>query len=44
VRYTALDAMPEAQALRREIERQERRGDPPTFNEFDGDWRGQRVR
>jgi hypothetical protein len=31
VRYTALDAMPEAQALRREIERQERRGDPPTF-------------
>ena len=31
VRYTALDAMPEAQALRREIERQEKRGDPPTF-------------
>jgi hypothetical protein len=31
VRYTALDAMPEAQALRREIEKQERRGDPPTF-------------
>jgi hypothetical protein len=31
VRYTALDAMPEAQALRREIQRQEQRGDPPTF-------------
>ena len=31
VRYTAIDAMPEAQALRREIERQEKRGDPPTF-------------
>ncbi|HWZ99558.1 MAG TPA: hypothetical protein VN025_17505 [Candidatus Dormibacteraeota bacterium] len=31
VRYTAIDAMPEAQALRREIEKQEKRGDPPTF-------------
>lgn len=31
VRYTAIDALPEAQALRREIERQEKRGDPPTF-------------
>jgi hypothetical protein len=31
VRYTAIDAMPAAQALRREIEKQEKRGDPPTF-------------
>jgi hypothetical protein len=31
VRYTALDALPEAQAMRREIEKQERRGDPPVF-------------
>lgn len=31
VRYTAIDAMPEAQAMRREIEKQERRGDPPVF-------------
>lgn len=31
VHYTALDALPEAQAMRREIEKQERRGDPPTF-------------
>ena len=31
VRYTALDAMPEAQALRREIDKQEKRGNPPTF-------------
>ena len=31
VRYTALDAQPAAQALRREIEKQERKGDPPIF-------------
>jgi hypothetical protein len=31
VRYTALDAQPEAQAMRREIEKQERKGDPPIF-------------
>jgi len=31
VRYTAIDAMPEAQAMRREIEKQQRRGDPPLF-------------
>ena len=31
VRYTALDAMPEAQAMRREIEKQEQRGNPPVF-------------
>jgi hypothetical protein len=31
VRYTAIDAMPEAQAMRREIEKQERKGDPPIF-------------
>ena len=33
VRYTALDAMPEASAARREIERQERRGDTPRFKQ-----------
>jgi hypothetical protein len=31
VRYTALDALPKAVAMRREIEKQERRGDPPVF-------------
>jgi hypothetical protein len=31
VRYTALDALPKAVAMRREIEKQERRGDPPLF-------------
>jgi hypothetical protein len=29
--FLALDAMPEARAIRREIDRQERRGDPPLF-------------
>jgi hypothetical protein len=29
--FTGLDAMPQAQAIRREIERQERRGDTPSF-------------
>ena len=33
VRYTALDAMPEAAAVRREIERQERRGGTPRFKQ-----------
>lgn len=31
VQYTALEAWPTAQAVRKEIERQERRGDPPSF-------------
>ncbi len=31
IRYTALEAMPAAQAARKEIERQERRGDQPVF-------------
>lgn len=31
VKYTALDAMPEAQAMRREIEKQEKKGDTPRF-------------
>ena len=31
VRYTAMDALPKAVAMRREIEKQERRGDPPVF-------------
>src|SRR6266850_1433477 len=31
IQYTALDAMPAAQAARKEIERQERRGDPPSL-------------
>ena len=31
VQYTALEAMPAAQAARKEIVRQERRGDPPSF-------------
>jgi hypothetical protein len=31
VQYTALEAMPAAQATRKEIERQERRGDQPAF-------------
>jgi hypothetical protein len=31
VQYTALDAWPAAQAARKEIERQERRGEPPTL-------------
>jgi hypothetical protein len=31
IQYTALEAMPAAQATRKEIERQERRGDPPVF-------------
>jgi hypothetical protein len=30
--FIGLDAMPEARAIRREIERQERRGDPPLFH------------
>jgi len=30
--FTGLDAMPEARAIRREIDRQERRGEPPTFH------------
>jgi hypothetical protein len=33
VRYTGLEAMPEATAVRREIERQERRGNPPRFKQ-----------
>jgi len=33
VRYTALDAMPEAAAVRREIARQERRGGTPRFKQ-----------
>jgi hypothetical protein len=33
VRYTALDAFPEATAVRREIERQERRGGTPQFKQ-----------
>src|SRR5437016_11815994 len=33
VRYTALDAFPEAAAMRREIERQERRGGTPRFKQ-----------
>jgi len=33
VRYTALDAMPEAAAMRREIARQESRGDTPRFKQ-----------
>ena len=33
VRYTALEALPEASAVRREIERQERRGDTPRFKQ-----------
>ena len=33
VRYTALDAFPEAVAMRREIQRQERRGDTPRFKQ-----------
>jgi hypothetical protein len=31
IQYTALEAMPAAQAARKEIERQERRGDEPSF-------------
>jgi hypothetical protein len=31
VQYTALEAWPAAQAARKEIERQERRGEPPTL-------------
>jgi hypothetical protein len=31
IRYTAIDAMPAAQAIRKEIERQERRGNEPFF-------------
>jgi hypothetical protein len=31
IRFTALEAWPAAQAARKEIERQERRGDPPTL-------------
>ena len=31
VRYTAIDAMPAAQAMRREILKQEKRGEPPIF-------------
>src|SRR5437870_9746190 len=31
IQYTALEAMPAAQAARKEIERQERRGDQPVF-------------
>lgn len=31
IQYTALEAMPAAQAARKEIERQERRGDPPSL-------------
>jgi hypothetical protein len=31
IQYTALEAWPAAQAARKEIERQERRGDPPTL-------------
>jgi len=31
IQYTALDAWPAAQATRKEIERQERRGDPPSL-------------
>jgi len=33
VRYTAIDAFPEAAAMRREIQRQERRGEPPQFKQ-----------
>jgi hypothetical protein len=33
IRYTALDALPEAAAVRREIERQERRGGAPKFRQ-----------
>jgi len=33
VQYTALDAMPEAAAMRREIAKQERRGDAPRFKQ-----------
>jgi hypothetical protein len=33
VRYAALDAFPEAAAMRREIQRQERRGDTPRFKQ-----------
>ena len=33
VRYTAIDAMPEAAAMRREIARQESRGDTPRFRQ-----------
>jgi hypothetical protein len=33
VRYTAIDAFPEAAAMRREIARQERRGEPPQFKQ-----------
>jgi hypothetical protein len=33
VRYTALEALPEASAVRREIERQERRRDTPRFKQ-----------
>jgi hypothetical protein len=33
VRYTALDAFPEAAAMRREIARQESRGDTPRFKQ-----------
>lgn len=33
VRYTALDALPEAAAVRREIARQEKRGDTPHFKQ-----------
>src|ERR1700674_1470332 len=31
IQYTALEAMPAAQAARKEVERQERRGDEPSF-------------
>ena len=33
VRYTAINAFPEAAAMRREIARQERRGEPPQFKQ-----------
>ena len=33
VRYTAIDAMPEAAAMRREIARQESRGNAPQFKQ-----------
>ena len=33
VRYNAIDAFPEAAAMRREINRQERRGEPPQFKQ-----------
>jgi hypothetical protein len=33
LRYAALDVMPEAAAVRHEIEKQERRGDPPHFKQ-----------